>query len=178
MVAWQQDDDRAFDLLVRRYNGQLFGFLLRLTHGREQAEDAYSDTLFRLVRSRHLWQPGTSFRTWIFTIARNCAADQRRGRRRWLNLVRSVGESVMGRRTAPPLGEQQVMRDQLAARLDEALEALPEEHRAVVLLTYKQDMDGLEVAAVMGLTHRQVRDRLAYARKRLGELLGEGETET
>lgn len=175
MLAWQGGDTAAFDLLVGRWHARLFGFVLRLTDDRRQAEDAYSDTLLKLVRARHRYQPRQTFRSWLFAVARNAAADARRGRRRWLALVHHAEQRDAGP-SHPASPDERLRSVERAEEIDRALAALPEEHRVAVLLRYRNDMDMPEVGEVLGLTERQVRDRLSYARRRLREILGEEES--
>ena len=56
-------------------------------------------------------------------------------------------------------------------RLLEAVQQLPPEHRAVLLLYYSQELPSKEVAAALGCTDQQVRSRLSYARRKLREIL-------
>ena len=171
MVAWQGGDTAAFDELVGRWHARLFGFCVRMTSDRQQAEDAYSETLMRLVRARHRYQPRQTFRSWLFTVARNCAHDAQRSRTRWLRLVRRA--EVEPPSAAAPSPDRHIQQSQRADRIDAALATLPETHRAATLLRYRYDLDHTEVAAALGLTERQVRDRLSYARRVLRGLLAE-----
>jgi RNA polymerase sigma-70 factor (ECF subfamily) len=171
MVAWQGGDAVAFDELVGRWHARLFGFCMRMTADRQQAEDAYSETLMRLVRSRDRYEPRQTFRSWLFTVARNCAHDTQRSRTRWLRLVRKAEAEPPSALGTPP--DRQIQQSQRADRIDAALATLPETHRAATLLRYRYDLDHAEVAAALGLTERQVRDRLSYARRVLRDLLAE-----
>ncbi len=169
MLAYQRGETAAFDELVRRYHAPLFGFLVRVTHSRQQAEDAYSEALLRVVRAKDRYESRQTFRSWLFTIGRNCAADARRSRGRWLRLV-SAARVEPSRAPAAP-ADARLDGFEGASIVDDALRALPEEHRSAVLLRYRYDLDHHEVAAALGLTERQVRDRLSYARRRLRDLL-------
>jgi RNA polymerase sigma-70 factor (ECF subfamily) len=180
MAAWQHGDAASFDALVERYRARLFGFLLRTTAQPQQAEDAYSETLLLLVRHRDRYDPAQRFQNWLFTIARNCAATQRRS---WFRRVRLAERLGVERAAAEasgdsatalvPEGELRVQDSQQRQRVEAALRQLPEEHRAVLLLFYREDMQSPQIAQVLGLSDRQVRDRLAYARRRMRELLGQ-----
>ncbi len=167
MVAYQGGDVAAFDLLVGRYHARLFGFVLRLTADRAQAEDAYGEAWFRVVRAAPRWEPRQSLRSWLFRIARNCAADTRRSRTRWLRLLDKAETTA----TAPERPADRLEQSERAARIDAALETLPEEHRAALLLRYRYDFDHDELAAALGLTERKVRDRLSYGRRKLRQVL-------
>ena len=60
-----------------------------------------------------------------------------------------------------------------ARRLTAAMDALGEEHRAVLLLYYSQELPSREVAEILGCSDQQVRSRLSYARRKLREQLEE-----
>ncbi len=176
MTRWQAGDTGAFDTLVGRHGSSIFGFLLSLLGDRALAEDAYSETLFRLVRFRDRYDPARPFRGWLFAVARNCARDvQRLGGRLKALVVRVVelrGPSIRARSA-----EDALIDDERAERIAAALAGLPEEHRAIVLLSYREGLNGREVADALGISHRQARDKLAYARKRLRALLADERSE-
>lgn len=171
MQAWRAGDDGAFDLLVERYHAQLFGVLIRICRNREDAEEAYSETLVRLFRYRDRYEERSTFRAWLFSIARTCAADAQRRRGRWFDLRARFGQ----RSTPPPAPslDAELRQSERARTVEDGLRMLPEEHRLAVLLRYHHDLDHDELAAALDLTERQVRDRLSYARRRLRQILPE-----
>ncbi len=179
MAAWRAGDEGAFCQLVDRHGPPLLGFLRQLLGAQELADDAWSETFVRVIRARDRYVPEGRFRSWLYTVARRCAKDQKRGRRRWVRLaVRLFDRPGMGRDEQTP--DLRLISDERSRRLDRALAQLSEEHRTVVLLTYRQDLSSAEVGEVMGLTGQQVRSRLTYARKLLGQLLADegGDTDS
>lgn len=165
MAAWCAGEGRAFDLLVARFGPEVHGFLRRQLGDSQQAEDAWSETWIRVVRNRDRYQGSGQFRAWLFSIARRCAMDSSRGRRRWLNLARRVFSHRDA--AAAPSPELRVLGDERDEAVLAAVLELPAEHRAVVLLTYQQGLDSAEVGRALDLTPQQVRSRLTYARQRL-----------
>lgn len=165
-AQWQAGNDRAFDTLVERHGPALLGFLRMLLGSRSAAEDAWSESWIRVIRARDRYQPEGHFRAWLFTIGRRCAKDQKRSLRRRLNLGLAVKERAPPPRavTSPHL---RLARSEDARALDATLSELKEEHRTVLLLTYRYDLSSEEVGQVLGLTGQQVRSRVTYARRLL-----------
>ena len=172
VAAWRAGDEAAFCVLVDRHGPPLLGFLRQLLGSQELAEDAWSETFIRVIRARDRYRPEGRFRSWLYQVARRCAKDQQRGRRRWVRLaVRLFDRPRPAADEGTP--DLRLIADERSRQLDEALGRLSEEHRAVILLTYRQGMDSSEVGEVMGLTGQQVRSRLTYARTLLGRMLEE-----
>ena len=66
--------DRLSDLF-ERYHRPLFGFFHRLSRDRTAAEDLVQDVFVRVLKYRHTFQEETSFKAWVFHIARNSRRD-------------------------------------------------------------------------------------------------------
>src|SRR5437763_8148003 len=62
-------------VLFDRYQSPLFNFYCKLTGDRTASEDLVQDVFYRILKYRHTYQPGTSFRTWMYQIARNARLD-------------------------------------------------------------------------------------------------------
>ena len=60
--------------------------------------------------------------------------------------------------------------------MQRALSSLSEERRTVLLLTYQQDLNSVEIADILGIDSQQVRSRLTYARRLLKEALSSSST--
>ena len=169
MRAWQGGDERAFAVLVDRHGSRLHGFLLHLLRDAEAAEDAWSETFLRVVRARDRYQGDGHFRAWLYTVARRCAMDQGRSRRRFLRLTRRLTDEPT---PAPIRAADEVATErQRQEAVSDALGRLTEEQRAALLLTYRQGLSSREVGEVLGLTGQQVRNKVAYARRLLGDML-------
>ncbi len=172
MRAWQAGDESAFAVLVDRYGGPLHGFLLHLLGNATAAEEAWSETFMKVVRSKDRYTDDGRFRAWLYTVARRCALDQRRSNRRWMRLVTRVTERAPPP-AAPLAADTLIGEGQRSQAVADALAKLSDEHRTALLLTYRQDLSSREVSEVMGLTSQQVRNKVAYARRLLGEMLPE-----
>ena len=163
----------AFDALVRRYSGRVFGLVLRWMRDPEDAREIAQEAFVRAWRGLPRFEGGEEFRGWLFRIAVNAANDELRARKRHggVNLD-DVPESQLGSaQPEDPLDEMEGER--LAGRLERALARLNDEHRAVLLLRAREEMSYEEIAHALDIPRGTVMSRLARARARLRELLAE-----
>jgi RNA polymerase sigma-70 factor (ECF subfamily) len=166
----QAGDRAAFAGLVDRYWDRLHRWLYHLSHDRHAAEDLAQDTFlkafahlnsFKAVGAR---SPRPYFAAWLFRIAHNAFANHCRDRRRGDPLPDELPASQRGP------DEQAVSRESLQ-ELAQAVERLPTEFRAALLLRVEQEMPFSEIAEVLGLTEETARWRVFKARRLLLKLL-------
>ena len=168
--AAQKGDERAFRMLVERYQRRVVQLALGMTKDPDEAMDIAQETFLRA----HVALPGfrgrSAFSTWLYRIAANLSLDGRRRRQReeaLRNARDSEVEQAMGPLSAALAGPQkQALRRELLDKLEEALESLPPIHRAILLL---REVDGLsyeELANVLEIPKGTVMSRLFNARLR------------
>ena len=142
--------------LYERYKSPLLGFLVNRTRGdRATAEDLLQATFERVIRYRASWQRGSTFRTWVFTIARNVHVDhcRRQGRMplddqfEFAGIPQQTEEAPLDCRTA--------------------LAALPDNYRVVVELAWQRNMKYADIATVLDTTEANVKVRMHRACKQL-----------
>lgn len=179
MLRFRGGDAGAFEVLMRRHRGPTFGFLVRLTGERSRAEDLLQDTWLRVIGAAARWEPQARFRTWLFTVARNLAADEaRRAAFRRTDPLDGPGaggvpraETLLADGPAPDRAAESAL---LRPRLEAALRALPEEQREVFVLREVVGVPFAEIAAITGAPEPTVKSRMRYAleglRRRLEEL--------
>lgn len=146
----------------------LYGFALKLTRAPDDAEDLVSDTVLRAFERWHQFRPGTNSRAWLFTILYHGFVSRRRRAR---TRETPVADRHDG---APPLdvvGEADPEGRFYDSFLDEevtrAIEDLPEEYRAVVVLSDLHELRYSEIAAVLGVPDGTVKSRLFRGRRML-----------
>jgi len=159
MLRFKAGDARAFEVLMRRHRTPVFTFLVRQTGDRGRAEDLCQEAFLKVVRAAPGWEKRSSFRTWLFTIARNLAVDEARrlGFRRAepLDPDAPVAEDPAPDRAA----DGSLLRPKLLA----ALEALKPEQREVLLLREYSGLRFAEIAEVTGTPENTVKSRMRYA---------------
>jgi len=165
VVAAQQGDRAAFAQLVENYWDRLYRFLYHLTHDRHTAEDLAQDTFLKAFAGLKKFQAGTNFGAWLFRIAHNNFANQYRtaGRRR---------EPLPDNLPDPQRGPlDQAASAEALQGVMRAINRLPTEFRAALLLRVEQGLSFREIAEVLELTEETARWRVFKARQKLLSIL-------
>jgi RNA polymerase sigma-70 factor (ECF subfamily) len=170
-VAAQAGDQRALDALLRRHYDRVYAVCRRLAGNDADAADATQEALMALVRGLPKFDGRAAFSTWAYRVATNACLDElrRRGRR--------PDPGLPEVEQAPPGGHPELA-DRVSDRLsiDTALQALPEEFRAAVVLRDLSGLDYAEIASVLGIPPGTVRSRIARGRAALARVLSEAES--
>ncbi len=181
MEAFGGGDVEALSEIIQRHGSRLFGFLYRLTGGRESAEDAYQDVFLRVVRAAEDYRPTANFTSWLYTIARNVAIDH--ARREKIRITESlddpIGEDGGGTRLDlmahhGPTPEDDLRGRELAQAIEEAFETLSAEQKEVVLLRERAGLPFKEIAEITGVPLNTVKTRMHYALGHLRKALSQG----
>ncbi len=165
VVAAQQGDRPAFAALVERYWDRLYRWLYHLTHDRHTAEDLAQETFLKAFAGLKKFQAGTNFGAWLFRIAHNNFANQCRsaGRQRE-PLPDDLADPQHG-----PL-DQAVSAEALQG-VAQAINRLPAEFRAALLLRIEEGLSFRQIAEVLDLTEETARWRVFKARQKLMSVL-------
>jgi RNA polymerase sigma-70 factor (ECF subfamily) len=170
-------DIAAFEPLVEKYRQRVWRLALQLVRDREEAWDISQEAFIRAFQSLGSFRGQSAFYTWLFRIVVNLATDrvrQRAARGRAFGTERVPDEdwdrAMPDEVSASPAEE--ALRSEQRARIERALEALPEHFRTIIMLS---DIEGLayrEIAEVLDVPMGTVMSRLHNARKRLKQVLG------
>jgi RNA polymerase sigma factor (sigma-70 family) len=158
-------DGACLEELVRRYSGQIYGFILRMVGRPEDAEDLTQEVFVQLLRSLPSARTDTPLRPWIFVIARNKCLDHLK-RRRAVPFT-DLSESDDGEVTVTdeqPLPEELAERADLAEVVQRAISTLPHRYRAVVAMRYSTDLTFAEIGQVLGLPENTVKTHFQRAK--------------
>jgi RNA polymerase sigma-70 factor, ECF subfamily len=163
--------ERAFRELVRRNAEALTCFLSTYQPDASERDDVVQETFLRVYMARERYTPGKAkFRTWLFTIGRNIALDQRRKRQR--RPAEALGEDPQGDSGSGPI--KHAIQGQEAAGVREAIARLPVAEREVVALRFYEDMSHSEISGVVGSSPAAVKQRIWRAMHTLRALLQGG----
>jgi RNA polymerase sigma-70 factor, ECF subfamily len=158
-------DARSFRLLVERYTSELYGYFRRRA-GEEAAEDLLQETFLRIHRAAARFVPQSTFRTFLYTIARNLALNHRRDRRPAATL--DSGPALPARGPSP---SESIESDERAVTVRRAVDGLSDVLRDVVLLRHYQGLSFKEIAAILEIPEGTAMRRMADALLRLRENL-------
>jgi RNA polymerase sigma-70 factor (ECF subfamily) len=133
------------------------------------AEDIAQETLIRAYRKWKDLRDPSRFRAWIVRISFRLALDRWRSAKR--RERRESAWALPETRPVPPTAEQIAVSSEFQARLERALEGLPDKSRLVVILSAVQGYTLEEVAALLEIPVGTVKSKLFFARKKLAEKL-------
>ena len=179
LVEEARRDPASFDALYRRYLAQVYSYAYYELGDHHEAEDATERTflaaLANLDRFEERARPAdgdgaSTFRVWLFRIARNVVANQRRGRRRHPQAPIEAAALV-----ADPLDIEGgvAVRDEAAAAW-QAVGRLPADRRRAVVLRFVEEMSTAEIAGVLGRSEGAVRVLIHRALRTVARDVGRG----
>jgi RNA polymerase sigma-70 factor, ECF subfamily len=167
LQRYLEGDAEAFNDLMRRHEDRVFSICLRMLRDREAALDATQDTFITVFRKAGTFAGRSAFSTWLYRVAVNTCYDQVRRTRR--HVAEPLGE---GKDPVDPSAADEFASAELRPEIEAALQALPVEFRAAVVLV---DVEGLGlqvVADALSVPVGTVKSRVFRGRRLLAEALG------
>jgi RNA polymerase sigma-70 factor (ECF subfamily) len=154
----------AFDLLVTRYQGRVYGIAANFAANRDDAGDLAQEVFLKAYRSLCSFRGQSAFSTWLYRIAVNACVDyvRRQGRRGWLQVAPDPA-AAPGEPELDP--QQELERKELRSTLGRAIGGLSLKLRVALVL---HDIEGLtheEMAQVVGCSVGTTKSRLFRARE-------------
>ncbi len=179
VLRLKRGDGEAFAGLLRRYQGKVYRLAMNMTRNPQDAEEVTQDVFLAVYRKIGDFDGRAAFSTWLYRVASNAALMKLRGRRREPHLsVEEEGPTFTpdGHHARPVADWSELPEDQLLSTerrrvLEQAIEALPPDYKAVVVLRDIEGLSNQEVAAIVGATVLAVKSRLHRARLALRERL-------
>lgn len=167
-------DEEAFVTLYRRRQAGVYRFALRMSGSESVAEDVTQEVFLALMRNPKLYEEGRgSLSTYLYGIARNQALRRLNHDRPYVALVADDEAETSAyaylAADGDPLGD--LTRSETIETVRQAVLALPEHYREVIVLCELHEMNYAEAAAVIGCPIGTVRSRLNRARGLLLEKL-------
>ncbi len=164
--------NREFQRLAREHGGRIYTFALHALRSHEDAEDVTQEVLVRLWRHRDNVDP-TRIHAWVMRVARNLVIDVSR-RQRMRSTIFADGtdvDLVCGEVADGTNRTDGTERSELRGLLEEAVAALEEPYRSIVIMREIQDRSYNEIAEAMAMPLGTVKVYLHRARRRLRERL-------
>lgn len=168
----RRNDEGAYRLLVERHIDRAYGLALRILKNQADAEDVAQEAFVKAWLNRDKWQAGRAkFSTWLYRVIVNRCIDlQRSPRSEWIDNVPEPADTAED-------SVSTIQKQQIYGRLEEAVDRLPTQQRAAVVLSYYEEMTNAEIAEVMGTTISATEALLKRGRQRLREILKRSEVD-
>jgi RNA polymerase sigma-70 factor, ECF subfamily len=161
MIAYQNGDDQALELIYSLLKQSLYSFIFRYTRDEQLSIDIVQDSFVKLQRYKHNYDPSKGkLKSYLFQIAYRLMIAKLNRRKK----LRTLSPFL-----TPVTSEGIHHSDRMSIR--EAIAGLPENQRAVILLFYYHDMTQGEIASILDIPKGTVKSRLHTAIKRLKDEL-------
>ncbi|HSP17621.1 MAG TPA: sigma-70 family RNA polymerase sigma factor [Thermoanaerobaculia bacterium] len=169
IAAVKGGDRSAYDYLVVKYTKRVISIAWSIIRNAADAEDLAQEAFVKAFQSIDRFQSGQPFGPWIYRIVTNLALDVVKHRTKFRDEELTDSHPASRRDSA----ELPAVTSEVAARIDRALESLPEMQRVVARLYLVEEFEHAEIAGMTGLSEGTVRSHLSLARKKLREQLAD-----
>ena len=178
MLRVKRGDRAAFTELVEKYRQPLFNFVFRTLRDETETEDVAQNTFLQVYKSRARYERTAKFSTWLFTIARNLCLNEIRRRSR--HPAESLEETHPEHDDQPSrqyedkkvfLPTENILHGELARKIEEALDELPENQRTAILLCRQDEVSYEEIADILGCSLSATKSVIHRGRETLKEKL-------
>ncbi|MEO6741022.1 MAG: sigma-70 family RNA polymerase sigma factor [Chthoniobacteraceae bacterium] len=175
----QTGDSAAFDALLVKHSPRLYALVYNMTANHDDTDDLLQDVWAKVYRSIGGFRGQSQFYTWVHSIAANTTINflKKRGRR-WTMSLDDLDNGILQDKEFTELQAASTpVRDadlgELQKKINEAIQQLTPDHRAVVTMFDIQGMPHADIAKILRISEGTVRSRLFYAHKQLQAWLSE-----
>jgi len=172
---YRRGDVEALEVLVARYRRPLYGFILNMIPGGEDADEIFQEVWLRVIRKLDLYRD-RNFRGWLMRIARNIVIDRARRRKPDIALEAVAPDEGPVRLAVPDERADPARRaeaNNLGARLAAAVNTLPAEQKEVFVLRTQAGLSFREIATAQKVSINTALARMQYALTKLRLLMQE-----
>ena len=175
----QAGGSTAFDALIVKHSPRLYALVYNMTANHDDTDDLLQDVWAKVYRSIGGFRGQSQFYTWVHSIAANTTINflKKRGRR-WTMSLDDLDNGILQDKEFTELQAASTpVRDadlgELQRKINEAIQQLTPDHRAVVTMFDIQGMPHADIAKILRISEGTVRSRLFYAHKQLQAWLSE-----
>lgn len=176
--AYLGGETNALAPLVEKYKRPLYSFIIKMTEGREDADEIFQETWFRALKNLHKFQH-KNFLNWLFRIAHNLVIDRARRNKKNVSMQSSVGSTdgdctLEDQLAAPGISPaEEAGGTSLGLQIEEAVLTLSPEQKEVFLLRMYGNVSFKEIAKIQKCSINTCLARMQYALTKLRSILKE-----
>lgn len=168
----QKGDKMAFEALVDRYERKVYSTCYRFLGNEEDAKDAAQDAFLKAYANIRGFQFKSTFSTWIYSIVSHHCMNMLRKRKNEMPLESSaLAQDEMNSASYPVTPEKVIEQKETQLLVQNALAALPDDYRIVILLRDKDGFSYEEIANMLKTSLPSVKAKLFKARQQLRKKL-------
>jgi RNA polymerase sigma-70 factor (ECF subfamily) len=166
-------DSAAFGQLVVRYQDRLYATAFRMMGSDSDARDVVQDAMVQAFVKLDTFRGTCAFYSWLYRIAVNMAISRKRRRRPTISVEESRTRSSLEPASRDPSPDGRLLQQEKVDQVQAALDAMSDEHRAVLVLREIEGCPYETIAEILELPVGTIRSRLHRARLQLKEQLQE-----
>jgi len=177
VTNYLKGDEKALEILIKRYLKPIYSFTLRFVGNSQEAEDITQEVFVKMWRNLKKFNKNKSFKTWIFHIAKNTSFDFLRKKK---TIPFSGFENEEGENTLieaftdqAPLPDELLKQASIGEMLNAAMNQLAPKYHLVLFLRYNDHFTFREIAETLGESIDTIKTRhrrgIAILRKILKE---------
>jgi RNA polymerase sigma-70 factor, ECF subfamily len=150
-----------YEIIMRRYNQRLYRVVLAILRDDSEVEDVMQEAYVRAYRYLAQFEGRSQFSTWLIRIAVHEALARRRRNSRLEQFAEDDEGNVAMQIPAPGINpEQHASRSEVRQMLEQAILALPENYRAVLVMRDVEEMSTADTAEALSISEENVKTRL------------------
>jgi len=167
-------DKRSFEFLLKKYLKPVYNFLYRLTSDTAALDDLTQVTFIKAWKNIKKFDSSRSFKTWIFTIAKNTAYDYFKKKKTlpFSDFIDAEGnnklENISGGDILPL---EFLAKADAAKELEKALAKISDQYRLILTMHYKDDLTLQEIAEILNLPYNTVKSQHQRGLQALRQIL-------
>lgn len=157
-----KNDAGAFEKLLDENKNPIFGLILRMVRNQQDAQDLAQETFLKAFRNLQSYKPEYPLRTWLYRIAHNACVDFLRARKApAFPLDSGEGPEIPDENESPETAVEIMLQQEQAEAL---IASLPPLYAEILLLHYREDLTGPQIAEILQIPEGTVKVRLFRAR--------------
>jgi len=167
-------NDYSFEKLLGKYLKPVFNFVYQLTGDMTASEDLTQESFVKAWKNIKKFDTEKSFKTWIFTIAKNTAYDYFKKKKTipFSSFVDEEGNNRLENMSDGNILPDEILeRKDIARELDKKINEIPKHYRIILLLRYREDLSLQEIAGILGKPYNTIKSGHQRALEKLRKLL-------
>jgi RNA polymerase sigma-70 factor (ECF subfamily) len=169
-----EGNEYSFEKLLRKYLKPIFNFVCQLSGDFHVAEDLTQETFVKAWKNIKKFDRERSFKTWIFTIAKNTTYDYFK-KKKTIPLSNFIDEEGNNRldniSDGSILPDEILERKDIAIEMEKKLEEIPERYRIILTMRYKNDFSLLEISEILDIPYNTIKSGHQRALQSLRKIL-------
>lgn len=165
-------DVQAFEELMQSHESRIYAIALRMMGNREDAQDCAQEAMVRIYRAMGSFKCQSALATWIYRITMNTCLDElRRRKARKVTSLDSLVDNGWSPTDTGDTPEEHGLRVEKQNALNQAIQSLPDDMRAAIILRDVKGYSYDEIASILDANVGTIKSRISRGREKLREIL-------